>query len=441
MSGISIISNFNLNQNAPLDYRIVAYNDAAKSAIPYKYDGMKVFQQDNRLTYTWNSNTSSWEGDMSFLENGYLPMFISPGLTNSSIYEGTFSNADEEIVTGLQINTDFYLPLLAKTYSPSTNNIYSFTMIDYNGLAHSIGISSANNDGDAKSIGVGFGNVYHLTSSDKLRTMINPLYATGSFVGINSSSSSTASTPKGNLQINGSSTTHPPILIDISGSGTIAYNWYSSGGSEYTFNGDGCSGIRFDTNGTMKFNAFYGITPSMSGVSYMMAIDPVGVILMSGGRIMPSSGIYYQIGNIYADIHNTGGTQSFIYPSISSGTYISNATSEVNCSLISDSYPSWSRVGNVVTVSGSVKVDPMTASTITSFRLSLPISATFSTYDSYKLNGVGKFVLTSGSGDVCAIQGSSNGTSTAYFYFYATQTSSMKVSYIYQYLLSEMDNH
>ena len=33
---ISIISNFNLNQNVPLDYRIVAVNSAAKDAISYK---------------------------------------------------------------------------------------------------------------------------------------------------------------------------------------------------------------------------------------------------------------------------------------------------------------------------------------------------------------------------------------------------------------------
>ena len=421
---ISIISNFNLNQNVPLDYRIVAVNSAAKDAISYKYDGMKVFQQDTRLTYTWNSSTSTWTGDFTSLTNGYIPMFQSPGLTDSSIYED---------LTGVYIQNAFYLPSLAA----STNNALLTT--DDGGYVGSFDIISATTDNDAISLGVGFGGVYYLNTTS-LRSMVHPLYATGSFVGINSNSSSTASTPRGNLQINGSSVSHPPILIDISGSGTIAYNWYSNGVDEHTFNGDGCSGIRFDTNGTMKFNAFYGITPSMSGVSYMMAIDPVGVISMSGGRTIPSSGIYYQTGNIYADIHNTGGTQSFIYPSISSGTYISNATSEVNCSLISDSYPSWSRVGNVVTVSGSVTVDPMTASTITSFRLSLPISATFSTYDSYKLNGVGKFVLTSGSGDVCAIQGSSNGTSTAYFYFYATQISSVKVSYIYQYLLSEMDN-
>ena len=415
---ISIISNFNLNQNVPLDYRIVAVNSAAKDAISYKYDGMKVFQQDTRLTYTWNSSTSTWTGDFTSLTNGYIPMFQSPGLTDSSIYED---------LTGVYIQNAFYLPSLAA----STNNALLTT--DDGGYVGSFDIISATTDNDAISLGVGFGGVYYLNTTS-LRSMVHPLYATGSFVGINSNSSSTASTPKGNLQINsGSSNSHPPILIDISGSGTIAYNWYVDGlGDEYTFTGgDGCSGIRFDTNGTMKFNAFYGTTPTMtSGDDYMMLIDP-------RGQNIPTPGIYFQTGNIYADIHNTGGTQSYSHPSISSGTYVPVIGSSSNC-VLSAPTGTWNRVGNVVTVSGNVYIDPVSTGT-TYFFLSLPVDVVLSGKDSYKLNGIGKFALTGGQGDSCPIVGSTDNTSNAYFDFYATQTNKLMMSYIYQYSMSDID--
>lgn len=235
---ISIISNFNLNQNVPLDYRIVAVNSAAKDAISYKYDGMKVFQQDTRLTYTWNSSTSTWTGDFTSLTNGYIPMFQSPGLTDSSIYE------------------------------------------------------------------------------------------------------------------------------DL-------------------------------------------------------------------------TGVYFQTGNIYAGIHNTGGTQSYSHPSISSGTYVPVIGSSSNC-VLSAPTGTWNRVGNVVTVSGNVYIDPVSTGT-TYFFLSLPVDVVLSGKDSYKLNGIGKFALTGGQGDSCPIVGSTDNTSNAYFDFYATQTNKLMMSYIYQYSMSDID--
>ena len=46
MSGISIITNFDVNQNIPIDSRLVATSSSERDAINYKYDGMKVYQTD-----------------------------------------------------------------------------------------------------------------------------------------------------------------------------------------------------------------------------------------------------------------------------------------------------------------------------------------------------------------------------------------------------------
>lgn len=69
------------SDSVPIDYRMTAANSAARSSILYKYDGLKVFQLDNRLTYVWNANTNSWdvEGSGSLSGTGsinYVPKVV-----------------------------------------------------------------------------------------------------------------------------------------------------------------------------------------------------------------------------------------------------------------------------------------------------------------------------------------------------------------------------
>ena len=81
------------SDSSPIDYRMVVANSTARTSLLYKYDGMKVFQQDNRLTYIWNSGTSTWSIDTLVGGTGslnYIPKVTStsPYLTygNSPIY-------------------------------------------------------------------------------------------------------------------------------------------------------------------------------------------------------------------------------------------------------------------------------------------------------------------------------------------------------------------
>ena len=81
------------SDSSPIDSRMVVANSTARSSLLYKYDGMKVFQQDNRLTYIWNSGTSTWSIDTLVGGTGslnYIPKVTStsPYLTygTSSIY-------------------------------------------------------------------------------------------------------------------------------------------------------------------------------------------------------------------------------------------------------------------------------------------------------------------------------------------------------------------
>jgi hypothetical protein len=106
----TIYDGFNLNFAAPIDYRMIAANDAARNSITWKYDGMKVFQLDNRLTYIWNSSSSTWSIETTISATGstnYIPRvtatspYISYG--NSAIYDNGLGPASGSAV-GINTN-------------------------------------------------------------------------------------------------------------------------------------------------------------------------------------------------------------------------------------------------------------------------------------------------------------------------------------------------
>ena len=118
---IPLIDNFNINSELPIDNRIIASSSTERNAISYKYDGLKVFQLDNRITYTWNKTSSSWDTlDSNTLGQGianYISKWDSTGLglTSSSImsYPKIFNEVNQKVGIGgtpseaLQINGNY----------------------------------------------------------------------------------------------------------------------------------------------------------------------------------------------------------------------------------------------------------------------------------------------------------------------------------------------
>ena len=138
---IPIIDNFKLNSNLPIETRIVASNSTARDAIEYKYDGLKVFDLDTRITWIWNQNkylitsvtSSSWddESDGNITGQGtynYIPKWDSTGvgLTNSSIITSPTSiyEINQKIGIGgssnesLQVNSNYSLTTIGTVSSP-----------------------------------------------------------------------------------------------------------------------------------------------------------------------------------------------------------------------------------------------------------------------------------------------------------------------------------
>lgn len=88
---IQIIDGFQVNKSTPVDSRIVASGSAARNAIQYKYEGLRVFDTSNGLSYVWYNGSWAAEGG-SFISgigtSSYFPIYNSANtITNSLLYQ------------------------------------------------------------------------------------------------------------------------------------------------------------------------------------------------------------------------------------------------------------------------------------------------------------------------------------------------------------------
>ena len=112
---INIADQFKVNVSLPIDSRIVA-SGSNKDLIQFKYDGLRVFDTSNRLTYIWNATTSTFSvADINGSgQTNYMTRWSSTGLTSSGIYYAVGSSINKGNVgintsspqAVLQINSD-----------------------------------------------------------------------------------------------------------------------------------------------------------------------------------------------------------------------------------------------------------------------------------------------------------------------------------------------
>ena len=76
---IQIVDGFQVNTASPIDNRIVASGSSARNAIPYKYEGLRVFDTSDSVPYVWVNG--AWQSENSSGISGagttnYLPVYI-----------------------------------------------------------------------------------------------------------------------------------------------------------------------------------------------------------------------------------------------------------------------------------------------------------------------------------------------------------------------------
>lgn len=84
---IQLVTGFTVNNSTPLDNRIVASGSSARNSIPYKYEGMRVYDSSNGYSYVWTNNTfESEKTDQVIGNSNYVPKFTSTSkIGNSSM--------------------------------------------------------------------------------------------------------------------------------------------------------------------------------------------------------------------------------------------------------------------------------------------------------------------------------------------------------------------
>jgi hypothetical protein len=92
---IQIIDGFQVNTASPIDNRIVASGSTARDDIPYKYEGLRVFDTSNSVPYVWINGTWSSENASGIVGSGAtnrIPLYTSSNVvSNSWFYQSGFN--------------------------------------------------------------------------------------------------------------------------------------------------------------------------------------------------------------------------------------------------------------------------------------------------------------------------------------------------------------
>lgn len=252
MPGISIISNFDVNQSVPIDSRLVATSSTELNAIQYKYAGLKVYQVDINRTFTWNGYSWDVEGSGIYGGSGSL---VSDTIVDFGTVSVPFTDRSEELAfvssnPSVSIPTKNYLVngFYRHTSEPATE----FKGVEYRHQLKYLDSSSAVVDSayiafnpmrsgtDTQHGGIAFHTGY---STNVLSEKMRITYAGKVGIGVKD--------PKEYLQI--ATTSNPqssPLVFHNSGSAVIGHNWYFSSNQDQYFEYNKPSSKIIQSNGS-----------------------------------------------------------------------------------------------------------------------------------------------------------------------------------------------
>ena len=277
MAGISIISNFDINQSVPLDSRQVATSSSSRDATPYKYEGLRVYQTDTKKTYIWTGTTFSIEGAGIYGGSGSL---VGDTLVNFGQVGNTVSNKSSQFGYNSTSNTNgiFYTNYFNRHTAAILGTEWQgielrneFRYSTTGGVVNSAYVSFNPSDTTNGYGGISFGTGDGVINSVQERVRITGNGRVG--IGTND--------PKEYLQI-GSGTVVSgqslPLTIHKGGSAVIGYNWYYNS-ADFVFDlKDGSSKISHE-DGNIRFTHRKSFDPATAWVDslYLSSSGSVGI--------------------------------------------------------------------------------------------------------------------------------------------------------------------
>jgi hypothetical protein len=301
MPGISIITNFDVNENVPIDSRIVASNSTVRTNIQYKYEGLKVYQLDNQQSYIWDGFNWRVEYNGIYGGSGSIPgnteinfgsvattvgsssndlIFRANTATNNVNLKNDFIRHTQIIGLGNEWQgIEFRQQFQYKDSNPNTRN---GAYISYNPPATVPG---------ALAFGTGESLSYQVTERMRI--------SSDGKVGI------ATTDPKEFLQIGSVSGSQKPFVIHNGGSAVIGYNWYFDGIDKVFDLTVGSSKIA-QNNGSVTIQTRLSGAPAIDFTSHVSANGKVGI---GTGTMTPNE--LLQIGNYTPTqlplvLHNSG---------------------------------------------------------------------------------------------------------------------------------------
>ena len=239
---ISLITNFDINSNNPIDSRIVASNSTVRNSILYPYVGLKVYQTDNNTNYIWKSGTWSLDANGIYGGSGSLS---GNTVINAGLVDNTAGTSSLSLKYGISTTTDslYYSTffnrhttgsdgsgVLLKTQFVHNNNAGAY--ISYNPL------DALSREGG---LAFGTGDGASIIATERLRITRD------GFIGI------ATSNPKGLLHIGAATQS---LVIDIAtGSVSMGFNWFNNTGSDDVITlSNNSSYIKYDSTGMSVYS-------------------------------------------------------------------------------------------------------------------------------------------------------------------------------------------
>lgn len=270
---IQIIDGFQVNTALPIDNRIVASGSTARNAIPYKYEGLRVFDTSDNIPYvyiggTWSSENASGVLASSTSAN-YIPRLTGSNVVSNSIIYQSGSNigistTSPSTVSGetttLQVNGG----IIANKFQGNGSLI---TNIDGN----KINLGSINVTGASSSI------IQGSTGQVLVSGVSTPSWLNQSQLSVGTASNAISAITSNNVVVSNNSTNFTNYITFVSATGSTSTGIKANAGLSYN-----------PSNGTLRHAA--------GDLMISSSVTNTNGYVIRGTRLYQQSGIGYIFG-------------------------------------------------------------------------------------------------------------------------------------------------